>query len=168
MTTPLPPVSPEDREIPSLYPLVFQKDGTLFAATSAALTDDLCICCGRPSKKDINKALRNPWNPLTWFGGQLREEVGLCKQHLEGYYVALALTYSLLVLGILMIGAGIFSTSLSPIGFGVLAVLVCGVFRAKVPIWSPNNKIEPIELRGVGKKYRSLFPEYEGELPNSE
>lgn len=168
MTTPLPPVPPEDREEPTLYPPVFRKNGTLFAATSAALPDDLCICCGKPAKMDINKALRNPWNPSTWFGGQLREEVGLCKQHLEGYYVALALTYSLLVLGIVMIGVGIFSKSLSAIVFGLLSVLVCGVFRAKVPIWSPNNKREPIELRGVGKKYRALFPEYDGELPGSE
>lgn len=52
-------------------------------------------------------------------------------------------------------------------GLGFLAVVFCGVFRAKVPIWSPNAKREPVEIRGAGKAFQELFPEINDDEPPS-
>ena len=74
MNTPEPnPIPPEDRDDPGLNPKVFQQNGKLYAARSAALPDDTCIRCGNKTLKDVNEALRNPYNPFTWLGGQIRE-----------------------------------------------------------------------------------------------
>jgi len=160
MNTPEPnPIPPEDRDDPGLHPKIFQQNGKLYAARSTALPDDTCIRCENKTLKDVNEALRSPYKPFTWFGGQIREEVGLCKRPLERYCTALALTYSLLVFGIMFIGIGFYSKSYGVAAFGLLGVLGCGVFQAAVPIWSPNTRREPLELRGVGKKYIQLFPE---------
>jgi hypothetical protein len=47
-----------------------------------------------------------------------------------------------------------------------LASSVEEFFWAAVPIWSPNTRREPLELRDVGKKYIQLFPEWGGDVPN--
>ncbi len=95
---------------------------------------------------------------MTWFGGQPREEVGFCKKHTENYQIALALTFSLLAVGGILLGIGLYTLSLSEIIVGLLLILICGTFRARVPIWSPNNNEEPMEIRGVGKSFLQQFP----------
>lgn len=167
MNTPQPtPIPPEDRDDPGLHPLVFRQGKKLFVATGAALPDGVCIRSGRKVKKKIKKAIRNPFNPMTWFGGQVRKEIGLSKKHLESYYMALALTYSLLALGIGFFVFGIYNKNWGIAAFGLAGALGCGVFRAAVPIWSPNPKAEPLELRGVGSEYIKQFPEWHGTVPN--
>jgi hypothetical protein len=167
MNTPKPNrIPPEDLDDPGLHPKVFQQNGKLYAAMSAVLPDDTCIRCENKTSKDVTEALRNPYNPFAWFGGQIREEVGLCTRPLERYCTAPALTYSLLVFGIMFVGIGFYSKIYGVAESRLLGVLGCGVFRAAVPIWSPNTRREPLELRDVGKKYIQLFPEWGGDVPN--
>lgn len=167
MNTPEPsPVPPETREDPGLHPPLFRQGNRLFVATGAALPNDTCIRSGHPAKKMITKTLRNPCNPMTWFGGQARVEIGLSKKHLESYYIALALTGSLLVLGIVFLITGIVSKSIGVSAFGLLGMLGSGIFRAAVPIRTPNSKAEPLEIRGADGKYLQNIPEWSGDVPN--
>ncbi|MDF1656419.1 MAG: hypothetical protein P1U58_02335 [Verrucomicrobiales bacterium] len=139
---------------------VFQQEGKLFVTTGTSLPTNVCVCCGAPTFKIVNKALRNPFNPMTWFGGQPREELGFCKKHTENYQIALALTFSLLAVGLILLGIGLYMLSIGEIVVGLLLVLVCGIFRARVPVWSPNSNAEPMEIRGVGNCFLEQFPNH--------
>jgi len=140
-------------------PIAFRNSGRVFWEEGAILPTESCIRCGRPSKKVIRKSLRNAKNPLTWYGKSKKVEIGLCKKDLENWNVAVASTYSTLVLGLILLGVGISSLSYSMIIVGSLVILFSGFFRARIPIQTPSSKTNPIEIRGVGEPYLQVLPE---------
>lgn len=143
------------------YLPVYRKGGSLFVTEGAVLPTDICINSGKQARKVVTPAIRNPKNPLTWFGPQPRIEMGLSRKHQENLVLARTATYSLLAVGVVILIAGVITLSVGSIVFGLLAMLICGVFRARLPVWSPNTKEEPIELRGVGEEVLQLFPKVE-------
>jgi len=142
-------------------PLLFREGKDVFLEQGAGADTHLCIKCAHPSKKIVNKALRNPWNPGTWFGGCRRIGIGLCKKHAENYAVAKALTFSLLGLGLIFIGFGIATFNIGMIIAGLVSCSVCGIFRAAVPVSSPNGKDEYAIVRGVGDAFKQSLPEFQ-------
>ncbi len=122
------------------------------------LPTDICICCTRNSRRTIQKTLRNPKNPFTWFGKTTSLEIGLCKIHGDAYFVALSLTYSLFIMGAVLLVVGLFSLSLTTIVVATIFLSICGLFRARLPITSPNPKSELVEVRGAGPVMLSRLP----------
>lgn len=146
---------------------MYRQDGKLFIHPNAELPNQVCMKCGKRARHQVTKALRNPYNPLTWFGGQPKVVVGLCRKHREDFMIAKTLTFSILGIGLILAGVGIATTSIGTIVVGALAILSCGVFRAKVPIWSPDAKGDTIEIVGAGPRFQKLFPEVASEPAES-
>ena len=145
-------------------PLAFQEGGKLYAPIGAALPTEVCICCGRKNLKTIHKTIRNPKDLRTWFGNISSFDVGLCKKHSEDYNIALALTFSAFGIGLFLLGVGAFTMSLTPIILGLLSISVCGIFRARLPIYSPAPQSDQIEIKGACTKFLSLIPEMPREM----
>lgn len=138
---------------PAREPVVYKQEGRLFLEEGAELPLQPCICCGRKASKVITKQLRNPRNPLTWFGKTKLVKLGLCRKHADNNGIGIALTWSSLVVGLLMLGVGAATLTVSAIVLGVLAALASGVFRAAMPISTVNPKDEPVEIRGFAPRY---------------
>lgn len=120
----------------------------------ATIPTDSCVKCGRSAKREILTELRSPFNPLTWFGKRPRIEVGLCRRHHENHLVAVALTWSLLGLGLLLFVAGVVTKSLVSCLFGLAAMAFSGLFRATSPVTSSDACEEGATIAGTGKSYR--------------
>ena len=138
---------------------MFRHNGKLYISEGAELPSAICINCGKPSVKVVRKALRNPYNPVTWIGRMPRVDAGLCKQHNESFNIMRALAFSLLGVGLLIFIVGVVKLAIGSILVGLLTMFFCGIFRSLKPIWSPNTRIEPIEIRGTGKPFRALYPD---------
>lgn len=154
-------------EYPSQEPIshfpMFRHDGKLYISEGAELPSAICINCGKPSVKVVRKALRNPYNPLTWIGKMPRMDAGLCKRHNEGFMIMRALAFSLLGVGLLIFTVGLVNLGIGSILIGALTMFLCGIFRSLKPIWSPNTRVEPMEIRGAGKPFRAIYPDVDTE-----
>ena len=142
---------------------MFRHKGRLYISEGAELPPAICVNCGKPSVKAVRKALRNPFNPLTWIGPKPRVWVGLCKEHNESFNIIRALAFSLLSIGLIILFVGIKNQGIGSIVFGLITILLCGLFRSLKPVWSPNTRVEPLEIRGTGKPFRSIYPEVDSE-----
>lgn len=142
---------------------MFRHNGKLYISEGAELPPAICINCGRPSVGVVRKALRNPCNPLTWIGSKPRVTVGLCKQHKENFMIMKALAFSLLGVGLLIFISGIVKFSVVSIVVGAITMILCGIFRSLKPVWSPNTRVEPIEICGTGKQFRAIYPDIDPE-----
>jgi len=139
-------------------PQAYQQEGKLLVPRGAILPTDICVCCTRKPRKLFHKALRNPINPITWFGKTTTLEIGLCKIHTDSYHVTLALTFSLLSLGAIIFCAGIYTMSATAIVLSLIPLSIGGLFRARLPITSPNPRSELVEIHGAGEVMLSRLP----------
>ena len=133
--------------------LTLRRD-TIVVEGGAELPSQWCVKCGKPARKVINKALRNPMNPATWFGGRVRVPVGLCRKHGESRAVAVAATWSLFAVGAVIAIGSLLSLKFVGFGVGLLAVLFSGVFRATSPVSSKYAESDCYEIEGSGPEYR--------------
>lgn len=138
---------------------MFQHNGKLYISEGAELPSAICINCGKASTKVVRKALRNPYNPMTWAGRKPRVTVGLCKQHNESFNIMRALAFSLLGVGLLLFIVGLMNFAIGSIVIGAVTMFLCGLFRSLKPVWSPNTRVEPIEIRGTGDAFRAIYPD---------
>jgi hypothetical protein len=159
----LEPVPPE----PSLElvpdapaPLVtFHRSGrNIVVENGASIPTTSCIKSGRPVFKTMEVSLRNPANPKTWFGRRPAVEVGLSRKYYENYIVAVALTWSFLGVGALVLTAGIFALSPLTVVVGLIATAVSGVFRATSPVTSPDATETYATIAGAGDAYLKRLP----------
>jgi hypothetical protein len=134
---------------------MFRHKGRVYISEGAELPPAICVNCGKPSVKAVRKALRNPFNPFTWIGPKLRVRVGLCKEHNESFNIVRALAFSLLGIGVIILIVGILNHGIPSIVFGLITILLCGLFRSLKPVRSPNTQVEPIEIRGTGGPFSS-------------
>lgn len=145
---------------PERFPLAYRYEGRLYIEEGADPPVEHCICCGRKSAKTIRKALRNPRNPLSWFGKTTPVSMGLCRRHADNNNIGIALTWSLLAVGVLLVGTGIATMSIPAMAVGVVAATGSGIFRAIMPVHVASVRTEPIEIRGFSPKYLEKVPEY--------
>lgn len=144
---------------PQPDPQVYRMGDLLYLEEGAVLPTERCICCGKKSVKTVTKYLRTPANPKTWFGKTKKVEFGVCREHKESCAMGTALTYSALMVGILILVVGAISLSIVTILVGLLAMAVSGVFRARMPIYTANPSVEPVEIKGHSAAYLDLVPE---------
>ena len=136
----------------------YSKDGGLHVPENASVPTEICVRCGRPSVKVINKAIRKPLNPLTWYTRQTSVEIGLCRKHVDDRRVGVALTFSLLVLGFVFLVAGIISFSIGMIVFGLVAAIVSGYFRARIPVYRSKPEGWVLRIEGAGEGFLEQLP----------
>ena len=137
----------ENSEQPLPSPAIsppWRHDRVLYLPDGARLPTDTCIHCGHKAVKVISKSIRNPWNPATWFSRQTIVDIGLCKKHKDDNNVGKALTYSVLIIGL-------------------LAIVVSGIFRARTLIYTSNTNVEPLPIKGAAASYLEQFPSFEVE-----
>lgn len=151
-----------EAETVSQFPM-FQQNGRLYITEGAELPAAVCISCGKPSVKVVNKALRNPYNPTTWIGSKPRVRVGLCHQHKESFMIMRALAFSLLGVGLAIFVVGVVTLAIGSIAIGLVTMFLCGLLRSLKPVWSPNARLEPMEICGAGKPFRDIYPEVPSE-----
>lgn len=108
-------------------------------------------------------SLRNPRNPLTWFGKRPRIEVGLCRKHFENHSVAVALTWSVFAVGLILLIVSVLTVSLFSGLIGLTAVGISGIFRAASPVTSPDACDGYATVYGVSEKVLAELPGYEEE-----
>jgi hypothetical protein len=135
-------------------PSILIENDRVILENGAQLPTNYCVKSGKPAFCVVRKALRDPRNPFTWFGGRPRIEVGLSKKHRENRLVALALTWSVFGMGVVMIIAGLVLLDGIKGGIGLFLVLISGVFRATSPIWAARVDEDYIEIRGTGQLFR--------------
>jgi hypothetical protein len=160
---PVPPEPSSSFEVvpPAPAPLMvsYRQGSSLVVENGASIPTEFCIKSGRPSVKSIEISLRNPANPMTWFGKRPRLEVGLSRKHLDNHNVAIALTWSVLAVGALVMATGITSFSLLTALVGLLAMGISGLFRALSPVTSADASEEYSTISGVAPAYLKHLPE---------
>lgn len=131
----------------------YRRGRSLIVLNGASIPREYCIKSGRPVVKTLEISLRNPANPMTWFGKHFRLEVGLSQKHLDNHRVAVALTWSVLSIGTLLTITGV--VTLSPITavVGLLAMAVSGLFRALSPVTSRSTSADYLVVEGVGESF---------------
>ncbi|MDF1825025.1 MAG: hypothetical protein P1U68_10310 [Verrucomicrobiales bacterium] len=125
------------------------------------LPTDICLKSGRPATNQIVVSLRNPRNPLTWFGKRPEIEIGLCRKHYENHSVAVALTWSLFGVGMILLVVSVLTFSYFSILVGLVTIGVSGIFRAASPVTSADATEDFATVEGVSEKVLDLFPSYE-------
>lgn len=160
------PVPPEDRIVEGSseefvlgIPRAVRKGRRLLLENEPVIPTRICIKSGRPAYRETEVSLRNPKNPMTWFGKRPTLHVGLSRREFDNYRVAIALTWSFLGIGCLMLLAGLFSTSWLTCLVGLLAMGFAGVFRACSPVTSPDATDESATILGAGPTYLQQFEE---------
>ncbi|MEQ1839392.1 MAG: hypothetical protein ABL994_03190 [Verrucomicrobiales bacterium] len=158
------PVPPEHMmENPALIPapaVTFYRSGNhLVIEHGASIPTEWCIKSGRPVYKVIEVSLRNPANPKSWFGSRPVIEVGLCRKHYEDHTVAVALTWSVLALGFILLAVGILAAGMLSSILGVIAIAGSGFFRATSPVTSPDATNLRATVFGAGEGYLKHLPD---------
>lgn len=167
MLEPVPPEPAPFIEVvpPAAEPLIvsYRSGRTLIIENGAAIPTEFCIKSGRPAVKTVEISLRSPFKPMTWFGKRPRLEVGLSRKHLDNHNVAIALTWSVLAVGGLVLVTGVLSFSLITALVGFLAMGISGLFRAASPVASGDATEEYATIDGAGAAYLKHLPEKTGE-----
>jgi hypothetical protein len=95
---------------------------------------------------------------MTWFTKQTAIDVGLCKKHLDDRRVAVALTFSLLGLGALLLIIGIINLNPITIFVGLIAAGVSGFFRARTPVYRSEPEGWVLKVEGAGDRFLNQLP----------
>lgn len=158
------PVPPEDRPDPGGervalgVPRAYRDGNKLVIENDPALPARVCIKSGRPAAREIEVTLRDPKNPMTWFGKRPTIIVGLTRREYDNHRVAITLTWATLSVGGLLLVAGLFTAELATIIVGLLAMAGAGVFRATSPVTSPDAREGGATIHGACQEYLNQFP----------
>ncbi|MCG8598670.1 MAG: hypothetical protein MI807_00820 [Verrucomicrobiales bacterium] len=162
------PVAAEDRVDPGLeevvnsgVPSAYRMGRSLVLENDPILPTDMCIKSGKRAFRSTEIALRNPRNPMTWFGKQPTVVAPLGRKEFDDRRVAVALTWAILGVGALLTVAGIASLSFLTIGVGILAMAASGIFRAASPVTAAEASEGRVVIRGASKSFLSRFEEVE-------
>ncbi len=149
----------EEHESPTY---AYCKAGSLHVPENASVPTEFCVRCGRPSEEVVCKTIRKPLNPLTWYTRQTSVEIGLCRKHVDDRRVGVALTFSLLVLGLVFLVTGLLTYSIGMIAFGLVAVVISGYFRARIPVYRSKPEGWVLQIEGAGDGFLRQIPQYDG------
>lgn len=165
----LQPVPPEPTETefdqnlqqPQLQPRCYKNGKFVVVENGAVIPTHSCVKCGRAAKKSVSTGLRHTSNPLTWFGKRPRMDVGLCKRHHENHSVAVALTWSFIGVGAVLLVAGVLAFSIASMILGFVAITVSGIFRASSPVTSADATADYASIAGTCESYRKRLSRHQ-------
>lgn len=155
------PVTVEDPVPPAAEPFMasYRRGRALIVLNGASIPREYCIKSGRPAVETLVISLRNPLNPLTWFGKRPRLEAGLSRRHLDNHGVAVALTWSVLSLGVLLMITGVITFSLITGLIGLVAGAISGLFRALSPVTSSSASADYLVIDGADESFLQHLPD---------
>jgi hypothetical protein len=159
---PVPPEPPgaETADVPTPTPALYVSGGEIILEHGSPLPVGSCVKCGRPACGAWTLALRNPRLPGTWYGARPVLEMGLCRKHRDDRSVAVALTWSFLSIGALLVVVGALTFSWVSVLVGLLAMGGAGWFRAASPVVATLVTETRIVIAGAGaallKQLRSV------------
>ncbi len=158
------PVPPEpamehQTQMPAPAMKFYRSGNHLVIEHQASLPTEWCIKSGRPAWKVIGVSLRNPADPRTWFGARPVIKVGLCRKHYENHTVAVALTWSVLALGFILLAVGVLAAGMVSAILGLISIAVSGFFRATSPVTSPDATDLRATVFGAGEGYLKHLPD---------
>ena len=161
------PVQPEARvpaiqahvRPPEPFARYYRSENEIIIENGAKIPTAFCIRSGMPSDRTFEVSLRNPADPLTWFGRRPTVTVGLSRRHFEDHSVAVALTWYFLAVGALLFAVGLIVLSTVSLTLGLLGMGVAGCFRASSPVSSPDVSPERTIICGAGDEYLKRIPE---------
>ena len=142
---------------PSLESVIEVEGRVIRLIHGAELPTSICAKSGKPAVRLISKRMRDPLNPLTWFGKRPEVKIGLCRKEYENRLVAISSTWAVFGLGIFLLAMGILNIEIPFIMLGSVMVLISGVFRARVPIWTDLIADDEISVLGTGEAFRDLL-----------
>lgn len=138
-------------------PSLYVSGSELILEHGAVIPVGSCVKCGRPACGSSAIALRNPRLPGTWFGARPTLEMGLCRKHRDDRSVAVALTWSFLAIGALLVAVGAMTFSFVSIGIGIVAMAGAGWFRAATPVVATLVTDTRTVLSGCGAAFLKQF-----------
>jgi len=119
---------------------------------------DCCVRCGRPDATENRFSLRNSRDFRTWFGRRPDLALGLCRKHTEDHSVSVALTWSMLAVGTMLVIVGVLTIGWVPILLGLAAMCVAGRFRATSPVSVSELTESRIIVLGAAEAYLRNLP----------
>lgn len=134
-------------------PSILVSGGEIILEHGATIPIALCVKCGRPACGRWTLALRNPRQPRTWYGALPTLEMGLCQKHRDDRSVAVALTWSFLSIGALLVVVGALTFSWVSALVGLLAMGGAGWFRASSPVVATLVTETRTVLAGAGPAF---------------
>lgn len=146
-------------QVPAPLVTFYRSGNHLVIEHGASIPTEWCIKSGRPAYRVIEVSLRNPANPMTWFGSRPVIEVGICRKHYENHSVAVTLTWSVLALGFILLAVGILAAGMVSAMLGVIAIAGSGFFRATSPVTSPDATDLRATVFGAGEGYLRRLPD---------
>lgn len=152
------PVPPEPRgaetsDVPAPTPALYASGGEIILEHGAPLPVGTCVKCGRPACGAWTLALRNPRFPGAWYGARPVLEMGLCRKHRDDRSVAVALTWSFLSIGTLLVVVGSLTFTWVSALVGLFAMGGAGWFRAASPMVATLVTGNRIVLAGAGAAF---------------
>ena len=158
---PVPPEPAYEEPPQEILPRISRNGDSLILEGNPAIPTDLCLKSGRPATNTLTVSLRNPRNPMTWFGKRPKIEIGLCRKHYENHSVALALTWSLMAVGAILLVVSVLTFSFLSALVGLAAIGISGIFRAASPVTLVDATDSFATIDGVAEPVLSQFPSYE-------
>ena len=161
------PVPPEREGFPppsatDAIPACHRRGDELLLLHGAPLPTERCIRCNRQVATVRNYTLRDRRNFRTWFSRGPDLAVGLCRKHEEEHAIAVALTWSVLAVGAMLLMVGVLTSGFLMVACGFLAVACSGFFRAGSPVGSPEASENRIVVSGACANYLRGIPEQFG------
>ncbi|MDF1751406.1 MAG: hypothetical protein P1U89_01400 [Verrucomicrobiales bacterium] len=141
-------------------PAIFRNGSDLILIDGALPSPEICLKSGRKVAKINSVSVNNPFNPMTWFFGAPKVDIGLDKQNHEKFLINQTIAYGLIGLGLVIFLTGLFS-GIGTALFGLFVTFSGLVFRCFVPIWSTRSDENSITVRGCGEEYLCRYPEHQ-------
>lgn len=142
----------------SATPLIFRSGRELVLENGAVLPSGSCVKCGRPSAFVLSCGLRDRRQPRTWFGSRPRMMTGLCRKHREDHAIAVALTWSMLGVSVVLLVSGVLTANIVTLVLAVIVSACSGFFRAGSPFSVPIAEENKVVICGAGEVYLRKLP----------
>lgn len=139
----------------------FHVEGRLYLPVESRLPTDQCIRCEQAPVETVQKAIRSGRSFRSWYGRRPTTEIALCKKHLDDRRVALALTWSLMGVGLLLAVVGAITMNATTAGVGAVVASLSGIFGAREPIQGQGVGDETFDIIGVCDAFVRRLPEHE-------
>ena len=139
-------------------PVIYRSGGEIILEYGAEPPTDLCVRCGRPSSFAKRFPLRHSRDFRTWFGARSDMGLGLCRRHGEDHSVAVALTWSTLAVGAMLVIVGMLTLGWFSIFLGLVVMGISGIFRASSPVSAQELTENRRVIVGAGDYYLRHLP----------
>ena len=133
---------------------MFEVAGNLHVENLSKLPLDRCVKTNRPVAKIVIVGLRNPLNPLTWWGKKSRQfMVGLTARAYEDYRTKVVGSRVCLFFAGLALPLAFFVYPLFFLSAAGLLIVAAGLLNSTAVVWSSHSKRRVTVLHGLCRDF---------------